>query len=74
MDPVALIDDMAARARIASHRLSSMPTAQKAAGLKAAAAQLRASAGAIMAANAVDLTAAKASGMAAAIRTISASS
>ena len=67
MDPVALIDDMAARARIASHRLSSMPTAQKVAGLKAAAAQLRASAGAIMAANAIDLDAAKASGMAAAM-------
>ena len=67
MDPVALIDDMAARARIASHRLSSMPTAQKAAGLKAAAAQLRASASAIMAANAIDLDAAKASGMAAAM-------
>jgi glutamate-5-semialdehyde dehydrogenase len=67
MDPVALIDDMAARARIASNRLSSMPTAQKAGGLKAAAAQLRASAGAIMAANAVDLDAAKASGMAAAM-------
>ena len=67
MDPVALIDDMAARARIASHRLSSMPTAQKAAGLKAAAVQLRASASAIMAANAIDLDAAKASGMAAAM-------
>ena len=67
MDPVALIDDMAARARIASNRLSSMPTAQKAAGLKAAAAQLRASASAIMAANAIDLDAAKASGMAAAM-------
>ena len=64
MDPVALIDDMAARARIASNRLSSMPTAQKVAGLKAAAAQLRASASAIMAANAIDLDAAKASGMA----------
>ena len=67
MDPIALIDDMAARARIASHRLSSMPTTQKAAGLRAAAAQLRASASAIMAANAIDLDAAKASGMAAAM-------
>ncbi len=67
MDPVALIDDMAARARIASHQLAAMPTAQKAAGLKAAAAQLRASASAIMAANAIDLDAAKASGMAAAM-------
>ncbi len=67
MDPIALIDDMAARARIASHQLSSMPTAQKASGLKAAAAQLLASVDAIMAANAVDLDAAKASGMAAAM-------
>ena len=67
MDPVALIEGMAARARIASNRLSSMPTAQKVAGLKAAAAQLRASASAIMAANAIDLDAAKASGMAAAM-------
>jgi glutamate-5-semialdehyde dehydrogenase len=67
MDPVALIDDMAARARAASHVLSAMPTARKAAGLAAAAAKLRASADAIIAANAVDLSAAKASGMAAAM-------
>jgi glutamate-5-semialdehyde dehydrogenase len=67
MDPVALIDDMAARARAASHVLSAMPTERKAAGLKAAAAQLRASADSIMAANSVDLAAAKASGMAAAM-------
>ncbi len=67
MDAVALIDGMAARARIASQQLSSMPTAQKAGGLKAAAAQLRASVDAIMAANAIDLDAAKASGMAAAM-------
>jgi glutamate-5-semialdehyde dehydrogenase len=67
MDPVALIDDMAARARAASHMLSAMPTVRKAAGLKAAAAQLRASADTIIAANAVDLTAAKASGMPAAM-------
>ena len=67
MDVVALIDGMATRARIASHQLAAMPTAQKAGGLKAAAAQLRASAGAIMAANAIDLDAAKASGMAAAM-------
>jgi glutamate-5-semialdehyde dehydrogenase len=67
MDPVALIDDMAARARAASHLLESMPTGQKAAGLTAAAAQLRTSVDAIVAANAVDLSAAKASGMAAAM-------
>jgi glutamate-5-semialdehyde dehydrogenase len=64
MDPVALIDDMAGRARIASHRLSAMPTAQKSAGLKAAAAQLRTATDTILSANAVDLAAAKASGMA----------
>jgi glutamate-5-semialdehyde dehydrogenase len=67
MDPVALIDDMAARARAASHLLASMPTGQKAAGLTAAAAQLRTSVDAIVAANAVDLSAAKASGIAAAM-------
>ena len=32
MDPVALIDDMAARARVASAVLAQMPTAKKAAG------------------------------------------
>jgi glutamate-5-semialdehyde dehydrogenase len=64
MDAVALIDDMAARARVASTLLSGMATAQKSAGLKAAAAQLRASTDAIIAANGVDLAAAKATGMA----------
>ena len=64
MDPVALIDDMAARARVASTALSAMATSQKSAGLKAAAAQLRASTSAIIAANAVDLAAARANGMA----------
>ena len=64
MDAVALIDDMAARARIASTSLSAMATAQKSGGLKAAAAQLRASTETIIAANAVDLVAAKANGMA----------
>jgi glutamate-5-semialdehyde dehydrogenase len=60
MDPVALIDDMATRARATSLALSGMATAQKAAGLKAAAAQLRVSADAIIAANAIDLAAAQA--------------
>jgi glutamate-5-semialdehyde dehydrogenase len=67
MDPVALIDDMAARARTASQLLASMPTDKKAAGLRAAAAKLRASSDAIIAANAVDLNAAHANGMAAAM-------
>ena len=64
MDPVALIDDMAARARAASTLLAGMPTAQKSAGLRAAAAQLRASTDAIIAANGIDLVAAKANSMA----------
>ncbi len=67
MDAIALIDDMAARARVASRALSGLATAQKAAGLKAAAAQLRASSDSIIAANAVDLRAAHASRMAAAM-------
>ncbi len=67
MDAVVLIDDMAARARAASQLLSGMATSRKAAGLRAAAAQLRTSSNAIIAANAIDLTAAKASGMAAAM-------
>ena len=64
MDAVALIDDMAARARGASAVLAQMPTATKAAGLKAAAGRLRASSDAIITANAIDVAAAKASGMA----------
>ncbi len=67
MEPQALIDNMAARARAASQLLSGMATAKKTAGLVAAAARLRACADVIMAANALDLTAAKASGMAAAM-------
>ena len=67
MDAVALIDDMATRARLASRVLAAMPTTVKSAGLKAAAVQLRADSDAIMAANAVDLIAAKASGMSSAM-------
>ena len=67
MDAVALIYDMAARARLASRVLAAMPTAMKSAGLKSAAARLRADTDAIMAANAVDLVAAKASGMSSAM-------
>ncbi len=63
MDPVALIDDMAARARVAARVLAGMATATKAAGLRAVAAELRASADAIIAANAVDLEAARANRM-----------
>ncbi len=64
MDVVALIDDMAARARVASHLLSAMPTAQKSAGLRAAAKHLRATQAMIIAANAIDLEAARANDMA----------
>ena len=67
MDPVALIDDMAARARAASAVLAQMPTVRKAAALMAAAGQLRASMAAVMAANDIDVAAAKAGGMAAAM-------
>ena len=67
MDAVALIDDMAARARAASAMLAQMPTAKKAAGLVAAAGQLRGSIAAIIVANDIDVAAAKASGMAAAM-------
>jgi glutamate-5-semialdehyde dehydrogenase len=67
MDMAALIDDMAARARVASQSLAGMATAQKAVGLRAAAAQLRAATDAIMTANAIDLAAAKSSGMAVAM-------
>ena len=67
MDAVALIDDIAARARLASRVLAAIPTAMKSAGLKGAAAKLRADTDAIMAANAVDLVAAKASGMSSAM-------
>ena len=67
MDAVALIDDMAMRARVALAVLAQMPTARKAAGLNAAAGQLRASMAAIIAANDIDVAAAKAGGMAAAM-------
>ena len=67
MDAVALIDDMAARAQVASRVLAAMATAMKSAGLLAAAAQLRADTDAIVTANAVDLKAAEASGMSSAL-------
>ena len=63
MDPVALIDEMSARARVASRILAQMPTTQKAAALRAAAERLRATVSAIEAANAIDVSTAKDSGM-----------
>jgi len=66
-DPDALIADMGARARIAAKRLAVVPTAEKAAGLRAAAGQLRLRADAILDANRRDMAAAKAAGLSAAM-------
>ena len=67
MDAVALIDDMAKRARAASHVLAGLSTDRKMAGLRAAAAQLRQRSQRIIAANICDLDTARSSGMAAAM-------
>jgi glutamate-5-semialdehyde dehydrogenase len=64
MEPQALIDDMAARARAASAVLAQMPTARKAAALMVGAVRLRATVADVLAANAVDVAAGKANGMA----------
>lgn len=66
-DPDALIADMGARARVAAKRLAVVPTAEKAAGLRAAAGQLRLRADAILDANRRDMAAAKAAGLSAAM-------
>lgn len=58
MEAGAIIADLAARARGASRVLARLPSAAKAAGLRAAAGQLRARADAILAANAADMAAA----------------
>ncbi|RYD45414.1 MAG: glutamate-5-semialdehyde dehydrogenase [Sphingomonadales bacterium] len=62
-DAAALIADMGARARAASKMLALAPTADKAAGLVAAAAQIRARAGDILAANAEDMAAGQTNGL-----------
>ncbi|SEH17597.1 glutamate-5-semialdehyde dehydrogenase [Sphingopyxis sp. YR583] len=62
-DAAALIADMGARARIASKALALAPTADKAAGLVAAAAQIRARAADILAANAEDMAAGQKNGL-----------
>ena len=67
LNPQALIDAMAARARAASGVLAGMPTAAKAAALRAAAAAIRADAEAIAAANAVDMVRAEANGLSSAM-------
>ena len=66
-DADALIADMGARARAAARRLVTATTAEKAAGLRAAAAQLRANAAAILAANAEDMAAGKTAGLTSAL-------
>ena len=67
VSPVALIADMAARARAASRVLARTATARKSAALHAAAAAIIAAEADILAANRDDLVAARASGMSAAM-------
>ena len=67
MDAVALIDDMAARARAASIVLGRADTQRKAAALNAGAAQLRATAADILAANEIDVAAGREAGLSSAM-------
>ncbi|MDP3784423.1 MAG: gamma-glutamyl-phosphate reductase, partial [Sphingopyxis sp.] len=62
-DAAALIADMGARARVAAKQLALAATADKAAGLIAAAAAIRASAADILAANAEDMAAGRTNGL-----------
>ena len=62
-DAAALIADMGAHARAAAKRLALIPTADKAAALRAAAAQIRARAADILAANAEDMAAGPKNGL-----------
>ncbi|WP_375421705.1 glutamate-5-semialdehyde dehydrogenase [uncultured Sphingomonas sp.] len=66
-DPAALIADLGRRARAASRIVAAMPTADKARGLAAAAAAIRAEAPAILAANATDMARGEAAGLSAAL-------
>ena len=66
-DPAALIADLGRRARAASRIVAAMPTADKARGLAAAAAAIRAEAPAILAANATDMARGEAGGLSAAL-------
>ncbi|WP_066649519.1 MULTISPECIES: glutamate-5-semialdehyde dehydrogenase [Sphingomonas] len=63
MSPEAQIATMAAAARAASQTLARMPSATKAAGLRAAAAAIRAAEGEILAANAQDMAGGAARGL-----------
>ena len=62
-DPAALIADMGRRARVAAGALGALPTARKAAGLRAAAQAIRAARSAIASANADDMGHARSEGM-----------
>ncbi|MGC6400205.1 glutamate-5-semialdehyde dehydrogenase [Sphingomonas sp. FW199] len=62
-DPKALIEGMARAARAASAALAAMPTAEKAAALRACAAAIRAHGAAIIAANSRDMDRAAANGL-----------
>ena len=66
-DPAALIADLGRRARAASRIVAAMPTADKARGLAAAAAAIRAEVPAILAANATDMARGEAAGLSAAL-------
>lgn len=61
--PEALIAGMGARARAAAVTLAGLPSPRKAEGLRAAAAEMRAQADAILAANAQDVAAGEANGL-----------
>lgn len=65
--PETLIADLGRRARIAAGTLAGLPTARKAAGLRAAAAAMRAASDAILAANAIDVAAGEANGLSGAL-------
>jgi glutamate-5-semialdehyde dehydrogenase len=67
IDTIALIADMAARARAASRRLALAPTATKATALSAAAQAMRDGAAAILAANTEDMERAAAAGLSSAM-------
>jgi glutamate-5-semialdehyde dehydrogenase len=62
-DAAALIADMGAQARVVAKRLAQTPTADKAAGLVAAAAAIRARANEILAANVDDMAAGRTNGL-----------
>ncbi|RNJ64271.1 MAG: glutamate-5-semialdehyde dehydrogenase [Porphyrobacter sp. IPPAS B-1204] len=62
-DPVALVNSLAAAARLAQRALAAMPSAARAAALHRAADALRAATPAVLEANALDLAAGKANGL-----------